>query len=179
MIYRFRVILDATVDCFRDIEIEGTNTLEDFHNVIIQSFQLLGDEMASFYSSDEDWNQGQEYCLFDMSEGLAPVKKMNATTIESVFSKASKRMIYIYDFLSMWTFLVELDDTVGKSDGATYPHVIYAMGVLPDEAQERNFEADPRFAADDDDLDDEEYRENLGDEEDFYDEQDLEDYDLY
>jgi len=179
MIYRLRVILDATIDCFRDIEIEGTANLEDFHNVIIQSFQLPGDEMASFYKSDDDWNQGQEYCLFDMSEGLAPVQKMNTTTVNAVFSKSSSRMIYIYDFLSMWTFLVELDDMVAKSDGAEYPQVVFSMGVLPDEAQDRSFEADPRFA-DEDESGEEEYRSNLDDNDtDYYDEQDLDDYDLY
>lgn len=180
MIYRLRVILDATIDCFRDIEIQGTASLEDFHNVIIQSFQLPGDEMASFYKSDDDWNQGQEYCLFDMNEGLTPVQKMNGTNVEAVFSKASSRMIYIYDFLSMWTFLIELEDIVRKSEGIDYPQVVFSMGTLPDEAQDRNFEADPRFADEDDDMGDEEYRGSLDeDDEEFYDEQDLDDYDLY
>jgi hypothetical protein len=178
MIYRLRVILDATIDCFRDIEIEDTASLEDFHNVIIQSFQLPGDEMASFYKSDDDWNQGQEYCLFDMGEGLAPVQKMMGTNIDAVFAKSSSRMIYIYDFLSMWTFLIELDDIVAKSDSAAYPQVVFSMGVLPDEAQDRSFEADPRFA-DEDESSEEEYRSNLDDDADFYDEQDLDDNDLY
>ncbi|MEP3969506.1 MAG: hypothetical protein ABJM08_10870, partial [Nonlabens sp.] len=61
MIYRIRVLLDANDDCFRDIEIDANSTLEEFHNVIVQSFQLEGDEMASFYASDEEWNQGEEY----------------------------------------------------------------------------------------------------------------------
>lgn len=177
MIYRLRVILDATIDCFRDIEIEGDATLEDFHNVIVQSFQLPGDEMASFYDSDDDWNQGQEYCLFDMTEGLSPVLKMHATQVSQVFSTTSKRMIYIYDFLSMWTFLIELDAIVGKSDTAEYPSVVFSMGVLPDEPQDRSFEADPRFEEDTDSMDDD-YLDNL-DDQDFYDEEDLENLDLY
>jgi hypothetical protein len=115
-----------------------------------------------------------------MNEGLTPVQKMNAATVNTVFSKESGRMIYIYDFLSMWTFLIELEDIVGKSDGVDYPQVVYSMGTLPDEAQDRNFEADPRFADEDDDMGDEEYRGSLDeDDEDFYDEQDLDDYDLY
>ncbi len=55
MIYRMRVILDVREDVFRDIEIDGGNTLEDFHNAIVQSFGLDGREMASFYLSDEEW----------------------------------------------------------------------------------------------------------------------------
>lgn len=177
MIYRIRVILDATTDVFRDIEVAGDSTLEDFHNVIVQSFQLPGDEMASFYMSDDDWNQNQEYSLFDLSEGMSPVKKMHETEISSVFNTNQKRMIYIYDFLSMWTFLVEMEETVPAADAVSYPQVVYAMGVLPDEAQEREFEADPRFDFDDED-DDEEFRENLDDSDDFYDDS-FESYDDY
>lgn len=166
MIYRIRAILDATQDCFRDIEIGGTATLEDFHNVMVQSFQLPGDEMASFYGSDEEWNQNEEYCLFDMSEGAAPVKMMRDTALEDVLSESNTRMIYIYDFLSMWTFLIEVADVVGPTDGVAYPQVIFSIGELPDAAPDREFEADPRFDMDDGD-------------DDFYDEQTFDDYDLY
>ncbi|MGB5981543.1 MAG: hypothetical protein WBG46_05315 [Nonlabens sp.] len=169
MIYRLRVLLDAATDCFRDIEIAGDSTLEDFHNVIMQSFQLQGDEMASFYSSDEEWNQGKEYCLFDMSEGLNPVHKMADTTVDQAFSKTDTRAIYVYDFLSMWTFLIELADIVGPTDGTAYPQVIFAIGELPDSAPDKEFEADPRFHDDDEDSDD--------DEEEFYDEENFDNYD--
>ena len=59
MIYRIRVILDlAEDDVFRDIEINETATLEDLHNVITHSFGFLGNEMASFYRSNDQWEQG-------------------------------------------------------------------------------------------------------------------------
>ena len=54
MVYKFRVILDVKEDVFRDIIIQGEATLEDLHNVINQSFGFAGDEMASFYLTDEE-----------------------------------------------------------------------------------------------------------------------------
>ncbi len=165
MIYRLRAILNASEDVFRDIEIAADATLEDLHNVISQSFQLQGDEMASFYSSDEDWNQGEEYCLFDMSEGAAPVKKMQDTLLSDTMDKSNTRMIYIYDFLNMWTFMIELADIAGPVDGTAYPQIIFAMGELPDSPPDPEFEADPRFTEEDDD-------DEYGDDEEFY-----EDYD--
>ena len=47
MIYRIRVILDVRDDVFRDIEIQGSDTLEDLHEAIVRSFDLDGREMAS------------------------------------------------------------------------------------------------------------------------------------
>lgn len=175
MIYRLRAILDASIDCFRDIEINGQDSLEDLHNVLTQSFQLPGDEMASFYSSDDEWNQNEEYCLFDMSEGTAAVQMMRDTKVEDVLSKSKTRMIYIYDFLSMWTFLLELADVAAPVDGTSYPQIIFSIGELPDDAPDREFEADPRFAMEDGE---EEFRGEFDDDgDDLYDQQDYDNYD--
>ena len=48
MIYKFRVILDAEEDIFRDIAIESDNTLEEFHNAIVNAFGFDGTETGSF-----------------------------------------------------------------------------------------------------------------------------------
>jgi hypothetical protein len=178
MIYRLRVLLDANDDCFRDIEIDNKSTLEEFHNVIVQAFQLQGDEMASFYASDEEWNQGEEYCLFDMSGGMAPVKKMGDTLLENAMSKTKTKMIYIYDFLSLWTFSVELADVVPTNPGTAYPQVIFSVGELPDSAPDKEFEADPRFHEEEDEDEDYGGDGNNGDEE-FYDEESFDENDLY
>ena len=60
MIYKIRIILDAEDDIFRDIEIDVAGTLEDLHNTITQSFGFMGNEMASFYTCDDNWNQKEE-----------------------------------------------------------------------------------------------------------------------
>ena len=163
MVYRFRVVLDTVEDVFRDIEILKTNSLEDLHNVITQSFGFDGTEMASFYVSDDEWSQGEEIVLFDMSEGVSKVRMMNETTIEDVFSQSNTKMIYVYDFLSMWTFYVELADISEQAEGVDYPNLMYVHGQLPDSPPDREFEAE--------DLGGDEY------ENEFQDDLDIDDYD--
>jgi hypothetical protein len=144
MIYRFRIILDhdSEGDIFRDIEIRETDSLEDFHNTITQSFGFEGSEMASFYLSDDEWNQGEEISLFDMSEVANQVRLMRDTTINEVTHEAKTRLIYIYDFLSMWTFLVELAEIVEEAEGTDYPNLMFVHGQIPDEAPEKSFESE-------------------------------------
>ncbi len=142
MIYRFRIILDTEEDVFRDIEIEQEATLEQFHNVITQSFGFDGTEMASFYISDEQWNQGEEISLFDMSDGNQPVRLMNETTLIDVVHEASPKLIFIYDFLSMWTFLVELAEIAEYESGMEYPNVMFVHGQIPDNAPDKEFKSD-------------------------------------
>src|SRR5690554_5965309 len=124
MIYRFRVILDAQEDVFRDLEIEAQASLEDFHNVITQAFGFRGQEMASFYLSDDEWNQGDEISLFGMGD---ETRVMASTTIDDVFSEENTKMLYVYDFLNMWTFMVELAEIAEPEPGKTYPNLMFAQ----------------------------------------------------
>lgn len=158
MIYKIRIILDAEEDIFRDIEIEDSCTLEDFHNAITQAFGFGGSEMASFYTCDSEWNQDEEIALFDMSETGSNIRLMNETELSDVMTEKSPKMIYVYDFFSMWTFFVELADIVAKEDGVAYPNLLFSFGELPDAPPERKFESGPSIDFDDsldryDDLD--------------------------
>lgn len=160
MIYRFRVILDNDTDedIFRDLEIRETDTLEDLHNIITQSFGFDGTEMASFYISDEMWNQGEEISLFDLSED-ASVRLMNKTAINSVVHEMQPKLIYVYDFYSLWTFFVELAEIVDETEGTSYPNLMFVKGQIPDTAPQKLFETEDfdEFDEFDDDLDIDDY----------------------
>ncbi len=144
MIYRFRVVLDsiAEEDVFRDLEIRETDTMEDLHNIITQSFGFDGMEMASFYVSDSEWNQGEEIAMLDLGDTRDPIKTMNTTVINDLVHEAATRLIYVYDFLNMWTFYVELAEIVEEAPSTDYPNLIYVQGQVPDEAPEKIFEAE-------------------------------------
>ena len=159
MVYRFRVILDADEDVFRDIEILQESTLEDLHNSIVQSFGFDGTEMASFYLSDENWSQGEEIHQFDMSGNGSTIKLMNETALDSILSEAQTKMIYVYDFLTMWTFFVELAQITEPEDGRDYPNLMFVHGQLPDDAPEKEFvgESDGLNGDFDDDFDTDDY----------------------
>ncbi len=149
MIYKIRVILDAEDDIFRDLEVASGSTLEDFHNAITQAFGFLGDEMASFYTCDEEWNQEDEIALHDVNEEGSDLRIMHETYLEDVLSEERPKLIYVYDFLSMWTFYVELADISEKEDGRSYPNVLFSFGEIPDSPPEKQFESDPSMDLDD------------------------------
>jgi len=142
MIYRFRVILDTKEDVFRDIELLEESTLEDFHNTIINAFGFDGNEMASFYLSDEDWNQGEEILQYDVSEGEESVRLMNETTLDSIVSKSQTKLIYVYDFFNLWTFLIELAEIAEIEEGRDYPNLMFVHGQIPLEAPDKEFVAE-------------------------------------
>ena len=164
MIYRFRIILDAKEDILRDIEIEASATLEDFHYAIAQAFGFAGSEMASFYRTNEAWEQGEEIPLLDMDEGIVP---MGQEQIDSIFTAENHHLIYVYDFLALWTFFVELIE-VGEPEITTlYPNLIFFFFLVPEEAPQKDFVADESTLENEMDEEEEEGLEDYNDA-DFY-----------
>lgn len=162
MIFRIRVILDVKEDVIRDLEINASATLEELHDAITQAFGFAGNEMASFYASNDDWEQGEELPLVDYGESETPKADM---PLQEVFSADQHRLIYVYDFLALWTFFVELMEMAEPLPGATYPNLVFAQGEVPEEAPDKQFEADQDadkledfdFDNDDEDEDEEDY----------------------
>jgi len=138
MIYRLRIILDVKEDVLRDIEIEDSATFEDLHHAITQAFGFLGNEMASFYLSNENWEQGEELPLeaMDISQESFQDKELN-----TIISATQHQLIYVYDFLNLWTFFVELMEVGELVVGTIYPNLIHAQGDVPEEAPEKIFES--------------------------------------
>ena len=158
MIYRMRVILDTETDVIRDFEIEATATLEELHDAVSQSFGFAGNEMASFYSSDENWAQGEELPLVDMGVGEKP---LNERPLNKILSENENRLIYVYDFFNLWTFFVELMETAEKDHLKGYPSLIFSHGEVPETPPAKNFIANEGFDENEidekDDLEEDEF----------------------
>ncbi|MBT8177616.1 MAG: hypothetical protein HKP60_00635, partial [Eudoraea sp.] len=69
--------------------------------------------------------------------------------LQDILTENNPRLIYVYDFLSMWTFFVELADIVAKEDGRSYPNLLFSFGELPDSPPEKHFEAEGGLDYDD------------------------------
>ena len=137
MIYRFRVILDTKDDVFRDIEIDESSSLEELHNSIIKSFGFLGNEMASFFKTNNNWSQEDELPLNDFGPENPSMKDKELNTF---INSENNKLLYVYDFLSLWTFFIELMEIGENRKGVTYPNLINSKGEVPEDAPEKNFE---------------------------------------
>lgn len=159
MVYKFRVILDAEEDIFRDIAILEEDTLEDLHNAIVNAFGFDGMEIASFYTCDDEWNQEDEIPLFDTGDVPGELRTMGDYQLNNILDKENTKIIYVYDFLNMWTFLVELAAIEEQQTGVTYPDLLFAHGEMPASAPDADFSGndDDAFSDFDDDYDDEDY----------------------
>ena len=170
-IYKFRLLLEDYDDFFRDIEIKSSQTFEDFHKIIIETLGFSGQELSSFYICDHLWRKGKEIALMDMTED-GNIETMNKAIIANYIEDPHQRMIYVYDFLDMWTAYIELVKIIpSETKGVKYPCVVKSLGVPP-KLKTQNPNAiknldDPIFeeellTQDESELDDEESPSELG-----------------
>ncbi len=141
MIYKLRVILDTEQDVIREIAIHQDNSLEDLHNAITNAFGFDGSEMASFFTTDEQWNQGEEIPLFDMSEN-GDALTMQHILLSEIVDRDKSKLIYVYDFFSMWSFFVELVDILDGYNESDLPLLLLSLGNVPEKAPEKEFIAE-------------------------------------
>ncbi len=173
-IYRFRVLLDDASESFRDIEIGSEQDFKVFHDAIKQAFGFAGSEMACFYVSDEEWNKGAEIPLADLGfaeEGTPPPALMDQVYISDHIRSTSQRFLYVYDFLHMWIFMVELIGAGDPEKGVTYPRVALAVGSPPAEGSRMDAalmppEDDDSYAEDTEEVYDPDEDMGFGDDED-------------
>lgn len=145
-IYKFNITLEDNDDFYFEIDILPTHTFLDFHNIIQKVVQFSGTELASFYMSNISWKKKTEISLIDMSldedpdiyedddENKNKKKKnliMSETKLGKIIEDPHQRFIYIYDFLTPWTFYIELSKIIEADKNIKYPVCSKLAGDLP------------------------------------------------
>jgi len=160
--FKFRVLIDTIEEenAFRDIVIDSSSTFEVLHNTIVEAFKFKGDQVASFYLSNDDWDKGQEIGLMDMTGESADFLQMKDTLIREKVKELNQKLLYVYDFLSMWCFFIELVEINELSDLKEYPLVELEFGVAPLE-ESKQIVIDTSLDIDDEESDYDEFEDEF------------------
>jgi hypothetical protein len=151
MVYKIRVILDAKESIFRDIGIKDKQTLWNLHLGIKSAFSLPGDELSSFYFSDDDWSELQAVPLEDMSD-----------------DGDGSKMRFTYGFMDLWEFFCELLEEEPEKPAVNYPITLFRFGKVPLKAPIKKGEVSSKVSKSSmdmnfDDLDDVDFKEDTDD----------------
>ena len=133
MKYNIRVILESKEDVIRDIEINSDCLLSELHYYLIECFDLNKNELASFYTSNNELEIIDEIPLVSF-EDIGP--NMENTKLEIVLDEHNNNLIYVHDYMKMWRFLIELKS---KDVDFNIKKCVSKIGKMPKEAPEINF----------------------------------------
>ena len=135
MIFQFRARLGA--ELWRDLEIDGSDTLEDLATTILGAFKFECYHCYGFYSklngrtSDSD----EIYELFeDIEEGSGArnAKGVKGISIDKVFS-AKKQMRFLFDYGDQWEFVLTCAGVVESEPKVQYPRTTGGKGHAPEQ----------------------------------------------
>ncbi len=140
-IIKVRVVADTEEDIFRDIEIEANDTFERLHKGILAAFDFKEGEMASFYMSNDTWERGDEIALVDIELGdeeLSGLKGMSNTLLSDMITEPDQKIVYVYDFMRMWCFYIEVVEMKKRALSTIYPKVSMVFGDSPEQNEKES-----------------------------------------
>ena len=155
MKYIVQIHLEHQEDVIRKIEISEDSNLRVLHNKIVESLDLDQNQMASFYFTNEKLELDKEIPIFKIDENAQENITMSDIKIKSAFCNINDKLIYVYDFLKMWRFLVTYEKTSKNENDDT--KVIYSVGEMPKKAPEIIFKSENNSQIYDDLFYDDEY----------------------
>ena len=136
MKYNIRITLESKEDVIREIEINSDCFMSELHYFIIDAFGLDKKELASFYIVNSELELEDEFPLISFQDNSS---NMENTKLESVLTNVNDKLIYVFDYMKMWRFLIDLIkiETDFKEKKCTLK-----IGEIPDEAPEVIFNQD-------------------------------------
>lgn len=147
-LYRFRLLSDEQEDFLRDYDIMASQTFLDLHKLIVETVELKGNELASFFICDRNWRKKKEITLIDMQahddelpsdededeksiqSRKMPTLQMEKVKIKEVIDDPHQRLLYEYDFLNPKTFFLELTKILDADSNGDYPKCIKSVGKI-------------------------------------------------
>ncbi|MHC1774508.1 MAG: hypothetical protein AB9834_03760 [Lentimicrobium sp.] len=145
-VYRFRLLYEDQEDFLRDFDILSSQSFADFHNIIKQSTELPGNELASFFVCDRNWRKKREITLINMHNeareeedyeerrgpkpARIPITEMDKVRIKDIIDDPHQRLLYEYDFLNPRVFFIELTRILEAGNKDQYPLCVKSTGKL-------------------------------------------------
>ena len=132
-ILKFRVYLEEDDSVYRDIAIRHTQKFFDLHEILLKSFEFDNKHKATFYRSNDHWQQGREISLeVYENEYKVPPLLMKDTALGTEIRDTNQKFVYRYDFNKSWMFLIELIN-VSKEENPkiSYPAIVRTEGIGP------------------------------------------------
>ncbi len=147
LIYKFKVSFEDQDDFLREIELRADQTFEDFHQAILGNLGLDPGMLASFFICDYRFRKQKEIQLVETTPTRASQKKdpddgpeniskallMRESELKDYIDDPHQRLLFIYDYVSNWTFYIELIKIMHEDKSISYPYFSKSLGPVPRE----------------------------------------------
>ncbi len=119
---KFRVLLDSKEQeqVFRDILISDQDNFESFYKAILKAYDFKGDQMGSFYMSNDNWDKGHEISLMDMTYEDDAIDTLPTVMNKAIIKDFFHLPVKLDEFVGEWLSIEDRDlSRLGSSTTAT------------------------------------------------------------
>ena len=124
-VYRFRVFIEDDHEVYRDIDVLGRQRFADLHRQIIQSFNFQVGQPAEYFSSDQQWHEGDTVVELDGNLDGDHQKIVNHINVPR------QRFLCVTTSHKEVGLALELQKILQDEDGVTYPRMVKSEGEPP------------------------------------------------
>lgn len=133
VVLRLMMLSDEVDDFRREYEVPVGMDLLELHEFICGDLEYDTSNFCSFFTSNEKWEKGQEYTLFDMKaseEGIVALP-MEGATLGQVIPGSRARLIFMFDIFAGRSMFIELVEAGEAEDAVRYPRIAKSEGDPP------------------------------------------------
>jgi hypothetical protein len=123
-VYKFKVTIDEDEDVTRDIEVRSAQGFSTFHSAIVRHFKFRQDQIASYYSSDQQWYEGD--LIINLDEGAKDTKRL-----ADYIYDPHQRFICVTESYNEVALAIELIKVSKEVDEVEYPRCVGQSGEPP------------------------------------------------
>ena len=132
MNYLIKVLFETDKAVYRDLIVSSKHSLLDCHNAILDAFNFKGEEMASFYETDEDQEVLEEFPLIAIDPAYSG-KLMKDVKLEELIQAEGDNFQYVYDYLSDFRFYIECITVIEATGKLSDIKLKKSVGPAPQE----------------------------------------------
>lgn len=143
-VFLFKVALDSTRSIYRNIEMLGSDTLDDLHEMIFRAFDRYDDHLYSFFltrkavASPNARSRYPEFMSPNMDRDDLPFRysekhDASAVQIDQLDLKEKDKFYYLFDYGDCWWHEITLLSVVDLPKTSGYPKIVKKVGPSPEQ----------------------------------------------
>ncbi|MFC1737327.1 hypothetical protein ACFL1X_14540 [Candidatus Hydrogenedentota bacterium] len=145
-IFVLKVALTYESEISRQIEIAGTDALEDLHFAIFEAFERDEEQLYSFFFGRTHKDHNKEYTPIDenpkVNHDTPGLKDSKTTGMNKLGLKKGRTFEYVFDFHDSWWHTLEVVAIEERTDREEYPRMVDGEGDSPPQYEEHKGDDD-------------------------------------
>ncbi len=124
------ISVSAGKGCYRHIRIDGSCTLFELHECILDAFEFFDDHAHAFFMNNRAWDESDAYYA-EMVDEDQEYRHTSDVRLKELGLAVGGKFLYVFDFGEEWRFACRVLKVLGEATAE--PEVVRCVGEPPEQ----------------------------------------------